>query len=348
LFAPGKSNLTAGKGWFFIREAMRVLSTETPALFDAAVTEAARLLTAGEIVAVPTETVYGLAGNALDAAAVRRIFEAKGRPAHNPLIVHVASVEMARGCVAEWPERAEALARKYWPGPLTLVLPKASKIRDEVTAGGETVAVRWPSHPLMQAVIRACGFPLAAPSANRSNEISPTNAAHVIASLRGRVKLVIDGGQCQVGIESTVFDVMRNRVLRPGMISAEELKAVGGDVEGRSGVLRSPGMLEKHYAPRARVVLGSWRDSKEAREVVLQRGGKIETTRVIAHEKIPAEAGFAAVAVIPHDAEAYARALYAELHRCDEADAEMILIEMPPGGPEWEGIRDRLRRATGA
>lgn len=326
---------------------MRFLSTETPALFEAAVTEAARLLRAGDIVAVPTETVYGLAGNALDAAAVGRIFEAKGRPAHNPLIVHVASVEMARSCVAEWPERAETLVRKYWPGPLTLVLPKASKIPDEVTAGGETVAVRWPSHPFMQAVIRACGFPLAAPSANRSNEISPTNAAHVIASLRGRVKLVIDGGQCQVGIESTVFDVMRNRVLRPGMISAEELKAtIGGGGGDDRGALRSPGMLQKHYAPRARVVLGSWRDAKEARELVLRSGGKIETTRVIAHEKIPAEAGFAAVAVIPHDAEAYARALYAELHRCDEAGAEMILIEMPPSGPEWEGIRDRLRRAA--
>ena len=326
---------------------MRFLSTETPALFDAAVTEAARLLRAGEIVAVPTETVYGLAGNALDAVAVGRVFEAKGRPAHNPLIVHVASVEMARSCVAEWPERAETLARKYWPGPLTLVLAKAPKIPDEVTAGGETVAVRWPSHPFMQAVIRACGSPLAAPSANRSNEISPTNAAHVIASLRGRVKLVIDGGQCQVGIESTVFDVMRNRVLRPGMISAEELQATIGDGDER-GALRSPGMLEKHYAPRARVVLGSWRDGNEARELVFRSGGKIETTRVIAHEKIPAEAGFAAVAVIPHDAEAYARALYAELHRCDEAGAEMILIELPPGGPEWEGIRDRLRRAAGS
>ena len=324
---------------------MRVLSTETPALLNAAVTEAADFLRRGEIVAVPTETVYGLAANALDAAAVRKIFEAKGRPAHNPLIVHVASVEMARSCVAEWPARAEELARKYWPGPLTLVLAKAAVIPDEVTAGGETVAVRWPSHPFMQAVIRRCGFPLAAPSANRSNEVSPTNVGHVVASLEGGVHLAVDGGQCQVGIESTVFDVVSNRVLRPGMISAKELEAQSGSEEG--GVLKSPGMLEKHYSPRARMVLANWKSPKEAVELALRDGGKLEQTWVIAHDVIPTDARFRAVAVIPHDVEAYARALYAELHRCDEAGAEMILVEMPPSGPEWEGIRDRLRRAAG-
>lgn len=324
---------------------MKILSTETPALFDAAVEEAARLLMAGEIVAVPTETVYGLAGNALDAEAVGRIFKAKGRPAHNPLIVHVASVEMARRCVSAWPERAEGLARKFWPGPLTFVLPKAANIPDEVTSGGDTVAVRWPSHPFMQAVIRRCGFPLAAPSANRSNEVSPTNVAHVVASLAGRISLAIDGGQCQVGIESTVFDVMRNRVLRPGMISARDLEGVT-DADA-SGPLRSPGLLEKHYSPRARIVITAWKNSGEAKEIALQNGGRLEATRVIAHEIIPTNVAFAGVAVIPHDPEAYARALYAELHRCDESRAELILVEMPPTGPEWEGIRDRLRRAAG-
>jgi L-threonylcarbamoyladenylate synthase len=324
---------------------MRVLSTETSAQFEAAVAEAVRLLKAGEIVAVPTETVYGLAANALDPTAVRKIFEAKGRPAHNPLIVHVASIEMARGCIAEWPRRAEELARKYWPGALTLVLPKAKNIPDEVTARGETVAIRWPSHPFMQAVIRACGFPLAAPSANRSNQVSPTNVVHVVKSLQGRVNLAIDGGQCQVGIESTVYDVLHNRVLRPGMISADELNATVS--AGENKVLRSPGLLEKHYSPSARIILGHWENAHEARQLVLRSGGKIDATRVIAHERIPVDAGFAAVAVIPHDAEAYARALYAEFHRCDESGAQFILIETPPGGPEWEGIRDRLRRAAG-
>lgn len=324
---------------------MKVLKTETAALFEAAVEEAVRLLRAGEVVAVPTETVYGLAGNALDAAAVRRIFEAKGRPAQNPLIAHVASLEMARECVAEWPERASELAGKYWPGALTLVLPKAAKIPDEVTAGGDTVAVRWPSHPFMQAVIRRCGFPLAAPSANRSNEISPTNAAHVVGSLEGRIPLVVDGGDCNVGIESTVFDVLRNRVLRPGMISARELGATsGGEVEG---VLRSPGMLKKHYSPRTKMVVAAWADAAQTKLIAAAAGARVERTRVIAYNKIPMNLGFAAVAVIPEDADAYARALYGELHRCDEAGADLILVEMPPNGAKWEGIRDRLRRAAG-
>lgn len=325
---------------------MKVLSTETAALFEIAAVEAARLLQAGEVVAVPTETVYGLAANALNSAAVRKVFEAKGRPNNNPLIVHVASIEMARACVAEWPSRADELARKYWPGPLTLVLRKSPTVPNEVTAGGDTIAIRWPSHPFMQAVIRKCGFPLAAPSANRSNEVSPTNVAHVVASLDGRVPLAVDGGHCQVGIESTVLDVLGNRVLRPGMISADELGATL-PTAARGEFLQSPGLLEKHYSPRARVVIGEWQNAQQARELVLRNGGKIEMTRVIAHEQIPADAGFVGVAVIPHDAEAYARALYGELHRCDESGAELILIEKPPAGPDWEGIRDRLRRAAG-
>lgn len=318
---------------------MRTLSTETPALFDAAVEEAAALLRAGEVVAVPTETVYGLAANALDARAVRRIFEAKGRPAHNPLIVHVASLEMARGCAAEWPARAEELAREFWPGPLSLVLPKAASIPDEVTAGGSTVALRWPSHPFMQAVIRRCGFPLAAPSANRSNELSPTNASHVP---EGLAQLVIDGGQCQVGIESTVFDVMADRVLRPGMIA---LDSRGSAAKGE-GPLRSPGMLEKHYSPRARLVVGSWKNRGEAIEIARKLGVDLERASVIAHEVIPADETFASVSVIPQDAEAYARALYGELHRLDALGVKLILVEAPPEGAQWEGIRDRLRRAS--
>jgi L-threonylcarbamoyladenylate synthase len=172
-----------------------VLSTHTAALFQVAVKRAAELLRAGEVVALPTETVYGLAANALDARAVARIFEIKGRPANNPIIVHVASLEMARRCVANWPAAAEKLARAFWPGPLTLVLPRANEIPDIVTASGQTVGVRWPSHPFIQAVIRECGFPLAAPSANPSNQISPTNADHVSKGLGGKIPLIVDGGQ---------------------------------------------------------------------------------------------------------------------------------------------------------
>jgi L-threonylcarbamoyladenylate synthase len=324
---------------------MKVLSTETPALFNAAVEETARLLNAGEIVAVPTETVYGLAANALNPAAVHKIFEAKGRPAHNPLIVHVASIDMARNCVADWAQHAEQLATKHWPGPLTLVLPKAAAIPSEVTAGGDTIAVRWPSHPFMQAIIRKCGFPLAAPSANRSNQVSPTNVAHVIAGLEGRIALAIDGGQCQVGIESTVYDVLLKRVLRPGMISARELDATTAAHE--KGALRSPGLLEQHYSPRAKLLVAQWSLPAQSKLIASAAGFSPPQTWVIAYNRIPMNLGFAGVSVIPEDAEAYARALYSELHRCDEAGAKMILVEMPPSGPEWEGIRDRLLRAAG-
>src|SRR6266576_3236320 len=211
--------------------AAEIISTYTPALFAAAVKRAAELLHAGGLVALPTETVYGLAANALDAKAVSHIYEVKGRAAHNPIIVHVASVAMARRCVTNWPALADELATAFWPGPLTLVLPKAEDIPDIVTAGGATVGVRWPSHPFIQAVIRECGFPLAAPSANLSNRISPTNAGHVRRQLGDKLPLIVDGGPSQVGIESTVLDLTAAapRVLRPGMIHEEALLAVSSE-----------------------------------------------------------------------------------------------------------------------
>ncbi|MEK7780629.1 MAG: L-threonylcarbamoyladenylate synthase, partial [Verrucomicrobiota bacterium] len=244
-----------------------ILSTHTAALFAAAVQRAVELLRAGEVVALPTETVYGLAANALDAKAVAKIYEIKGRPAHNPIIVHVADVEMAKQCVTEWPASADQLAKSFWPGPLTMILPRTQIIPDLVTAGGATVGVRWPSHPFMQAVIRACGFPLAAPSANLSNSISPTNANHVSKQLGDQLALIVDGGQAQVGIESTVIDLVAQppRVLRPGMIHEESLLAALGDcrlpiadcrlADQNVSELRSPGLLKKHYSPKAKLVV---------------------------------------------------------------------------------------------
>ena len=330
-----------------------ILSTHTKALFDAAVQHAAALLRAGEVVALPTETVYGLAANALDANAVAKIYAIKGRPAHNPIIVHVAGVEMAMRCVSHWPTDARKLVKSFWPGPLTMVLPRAKIIPNVVTADGDTVGVRWPSHPFIQAVIRDCGFPLAAPSANPSNEISPTNAAHVAKKLAGKIALVVDGGQSQVGIESTVIDLTANppRVLRPGMIHEASLLAVLGDLKSQiqhpnSATLRSPGLLAKHYSPKARLVVLSWHDATDLREQLKTQNPKPETCHIIAHTRIPAEGSFASVSVIPHDAEAFARALYAELHRCDEAGAELIVIEALPDAPEWRAIADRLRRAA--
>ncbi len=327
-----------------------VLPTHTRALFLAAVARAVELLRAGEVVALPTETVYGLAANALDAKAVARIYEVKGRPAHNPVIVHVASVEMAKRCVADWPAPAEKLAKAFWPGPLTLVLPRAKNVPDIVTAGGETVGVRWPSHPFIQEVIRACDFPLAAPSANLSNQISPTNAGHVAKQLK--IKLIVDGGQAQVGIESTVIDLTVNppRLLRPGMIHEQALMAVtgrlavGGTQSGE--VLKSPGQLTKHYAPKAKLLVLKWRDEMDLNHQLSTINPQLSRPHVIAHTHIPSQAGFSGVSVIPHDAEAFARALYGELHRCDELGAELIVVEAPPETSEWRAIGDRLKRAS--
>jgi L-threonylcarbamoyladenylate synthase len=330
-----------------------VLSTHTPELFQKAVRRAAELLRAGEVVALPTETVYGLAANALDEAAVAKIFQIKGRPSHNPIIIHVAGNEMAQACVTQWPELAERFSKSFWPGPLTLVLPRAGKIPGNVTAGGETVGIRWPSHPFIQAVIRECGFPLAAPSANLSNQVSPTNAEHVRAQLAGKIPLIVDGGQSQVGIESTVLDltVSPPKILRPGMIHAESLTAVGGEIqisnsEFKISDLRSPGLLKKHYSPKAKLLVLNWRDDAELKFKIQNSKFKIENCFIVAHTRIPAGKYFADVSVMPHDAEAFARALYAELHRCDAAGAELIVVEAPPDLAEWSGIADRLRRAA--
>jgi L-threonylcarbamoyladenylate synthase len=330
-----------------------ILSTHTPALFADAVKRAAELLRAGEVVALPTETVYGLAANALEKNAVAKIFQIKGRPARNPIIVHVVGNEMAKSCVKTFPALAEKLSKSFWPGPLTLVLPRAEKIPPIVTAGGETVGIRWPSHPFIQAVIRECGFPLAAPSANLSNQISPTNAAHARAQLGGKIPLIVDGGQSQVGIESTVLDltVSPPRILRPGMIHAEALAAAGLPIADcrlpiETGALKSPGQLQKHYAPKAKLLVLNWRDESDLQSQIGNRQSAIGNVHIIAHTRIPAGENFADVSVMPHDAEAFARALYAELHRCDAAGAELIVVEAPPESPEWSGIADRLRRAA--
>jgi len=327
-----------------------ILPTHTPALSASAVHRAVELLRAGEVVALPTETVYGLAANALNPEAVARIYEVKGRPAHNPIICHVASHELARRCVAEWPSLADQLARAFWPGPLTLVLPRADVIPDIVTANGPTVGIRWPSHPFMQAVIAACEFPLAAPSANLSNGLSPTSAEHVRKQLDGRIPLIADGGQSQVGIESTVVDVTTKpaRVLRPGMIHEEALLAVTGELAtgATAGVLRSPGLLRKHYSPRAKLMVLNWRDEAELRGALAALQLPPETTCIVAHSHLPAGRDWLRVSVVPHDAEAFARALYAELHHCDEAGAATIVVESLPNTLEWRAIADRLARAA--
>ena len=321
-------------------------STEIqPADAPGALGQAAQLLGRGQLVALPTETVYGLAADARSPGAVARIFKAKGRPAGNPLIVHVDSVEMAQGCVAAWPSAAAQLAGAFWPGPLSLVLPKADLIPDIVTAGGPTVAVRCPAHPVMRAVLAKCGFPLAAPSANRSNRVSSTRAEHVVDQLGGHIPLVLDGGSCDIGIESTVLDLTGDTpiLLRPGSISLGQLQAVIGPVAvaklpGGGERLKSPGQLPRHYTPRAKLVVCG--------DLAAALGQADEATHVIAREPASATWPGELWHRLPEAAPDFARGFYDTLHRCDRLGAETILVQALPDDDEWAALRDRLNRAA--
>jgi L-threonylcarbamoyladenylate synthase len=267
----------------------------------------------------------------------------------------VANLELARRCVSAWPPVADQLAAAFWPGPLTLVLPRSQEIPPLVTAGGATVGVRWPRHPLIQAVIRACGFPLAAPSANRSNGISPTTAEHVRKDLGSAIALIIDGGPCDVGIESSVLDLASAtpRLLRPGLISAESLQTVLAGCQVAIGgpsslIARSPGQMPRHYSPKARLVLLQWRDESDLAAQVTALGSPRDKIHIITRRPIQNEAQYARIAYIPPDAKAWSRKLYAELHRSDDAGAELIIVETPPPEEPWRAIADRLHRAAHA
>lgn len=233
---------------------------------SAALDEAAALLRQGKLVAIPTETVYGLAANALDPAAAKAIYAAKGRPSDNPLIVHVSSLEEVAPLVRELPAALERLAGRFWPGPMTVILPKSGRVPKETSGGLDTVAVRMPAHPVARELIRRAGVPLAAPSANLSGSPSPTCARHCVDDLTGRVDAIVDGGECDVGVESTVLTLCTDppRVLRPGAVTLEMLREVLPDIEYDPGVFEhlpddrkvaSPGMKYRHYSPKARVVL---------------------------------------------------------------------------------------------
>jgi L-threonylcarbamoyladenylate synthase len=313
---------------------------------SAEIDRAARLLRAGCLVAFPTETVYGLGANALDAEAVSRIYTVKRRPLTSPLIVHVASTEMTQSLVADWPEAAERLARFFWPGPLTLVVTKLvvekqPAIPDIVTAGLSTVAVRMPAHPIAQALIRAARVPLAAPSANRFTELSPTTADHVRHSLGSDVDLILDGGPCQVGIESTVLSLAEPKptLLRPGGIPRMALEAIIGPVaiaqELESGAHPSPGMHPRHYSPRTTLYLaadGRLPDQGQEKGLYLRYQHPPSRTNVTVHQ-------------MPKSAADYAAVLYDVLHQADAENYNWIAVDLPPGAPEWEAVHDRLRRA---
>jgi L-threonylcarbamoyladenylate synthase len=318
-----------------------------PATLD----RAAAILCRGGLVAFPTETVYGLGAHALHAAAIRRVFAAKGRPAYNPLIIHVADLHQARRLVRRWPPEAQALATAFWPGPLTLVLPRGDNVPDLVTAGLPAVALRVPAHPVALGLIRAARLPVVAPSANRSGAVSPTRAGHVVNGLGDRVDLILDGGETALGIESTVVDLSGDEplILRPGALPATEIERHTGPL-GRPGATdgpprhASPGLLDRHYAPRARLVLFDDRDRQTTADLIRAAvsAGQIAGGLLLA----PLDAPLDRAVSMPGDPEGYARRLYAELHEMDAHHCDLIVVERVPEGAAWEGVRDRLRRAA--
>lgn len=323
---------------------------------DASIARAADALVRGDLVAFPTETVYGLGARADQSDAVRRIYAKKGRPAHNPSIVHCLTVEGAFALAADVPARARALAEAWWPGPLTLILPvRPGAVAEEVTAGGPTVAVRVPAHPVARALLAACRLPIAAPSANRSTRISPTTAEHVEKSLGADV-LVIDGGATGFGIESTIVDVTREPfvVLRRGSVTLAELSRFAdvvdkGDIVANEGeVHRAPGTASRHYAPRVPLVVARREELvAAAREGAERAGAAPSDVGLLVLEPAPAglDGGSRTIA-LPRDPERYASALYASLHRLEDGGAVMIVVEEVPGDESWAAIRDRLTRAA--
>ncbi len=295
--------------------------------------KAAEILRAGGLVVFPTETVYGLGANALDAAAVRKIYELKQRPATSPLIVHVNSTEQAKELAAEWPPEAERLAREYWPGPLTIVVPKKPMIPDVVSAGLQTVGLRVPRHVVARALLQEAGIPVAAPSANRFTQLSPTRAQHVRDAFGAETPFLLDGGPCEVGIESTVIAATGYglEVLRPGMAFVEEATAVESEsIEGKSH--RAPGMHRKHYSPRTRVLLVS--------------GGQLPPTGRGAYLYTQTRAEAAELRQMPGTPEEYAAHLYGVLHELDRGGFDWIAVELPPDEKQWAAVRDRLTRAA--
>ncbi len=324
-----------------------VLAVDARAPQPERIARAAAALRAGCLVAFPTETVYGLGALALDADAVRRIFAAKGRPAHNPLIVHIADISEVSQVAASWPDAAERLARRFWPGPLTLVVPRGAAVPDATTAGGPTVALRVPAHPVALALLRATGAPIAAPSANRSGELSPTRAEHVLRGLDGRIDLVLDAGPTTGGVESTVVDVSKSppRLLRPGLIGPAELEAVIGPIVRPSAIqtdaaLPSPGMLPRHYAPRTPLECSA--DGRGRVEEWLRSGARVGWLT-----PAPTLTSPLLIAIpTPTDPAGYAAMLYEALHMLDGAGLDRIVVDLPPDGDEWLAVRDRLARAA--
>ena len=311
----------------------------------AEIERAVALLGAGELVAFPTETVYGLGADASNPAALARIFAAKGRPRSHPLIVHLSGLAAARDWASELPDAAARLAGAFWPGPLTLVLPRSSRVPDAVTGGQSSVALRVPAHPVARALLAAFGRGIAAPSANRYGRISPTRAADVRAELGDRVAMVLDGGDCTVGLESTIVACLDGRVtlLRPGSISRSQVADVVGQVDDPGAdAPRTPGGARSHYAPGTPLSVVEAPRLHEAVEGALAEGLRV----AVLARSAPMTVSGVAWRRMPTEAPAYGRALYAALRELDAAGAGRILVEAVPDGEAWAAVADRLARAA--
>jgi len=309
--------------------------------------QAVSVLRAGGRVAFPTETVYGLGADAGNPAAVRGIFEAKGRPSTHPVIVHLADGAQLGGWARDVGESARLLARRFWPGPLTLVLSRASGVSDVVTGGQDTVALRVPSHPVARRLLARFGNGIAAPSANRHGRVSATTADHVRREFGTAVECVLDGGESGIGIESTIIDLSRGRaaMLRPGWITARDIENVLGAplAAPAAGAPRAPGTLAAHYAPRTPLTLAEGDLALELAASLTRQGRRVAMLARAAGR--PLLQGLEWVAG-PRDAAGYAHVLYANLRRLDEAGCDAIIVERPPQAPEWAAINDRLDRAA--
>ncbi len=312
----------------------------------ARIEEAAARLNAGELVAFPTETVYGLGADAANPLAVARIFAAKGRPASHPLIVHVSGIAAAREWTASMPEQGLRLAEAFWPGPLTLVMPRAGHVLDAVTGGQASIALRAPAHPVARALLAAFGRGIAAPSANRYGRISPTRAADVREELGDRVALVLDGGDCEVGLESTIVACLDGRVtlLRPGAVSRSQIADIVGAVADPDAYApRAPGRQRSHYAPRTPLAII---DAGALPAAVARAGAAGERIAVLARSAAPPVASELVWRQMPPRPAGYGRALYATLRELDRAGVSCILVEALPPDEAWAAIADRLARAA--
>ena len=297
-----------------------------------AIAMAGKVIRDGGVVVMPTETVYGLACNGLDPQAVQRVYEIKSRPSENPLILHLSSLDQLSVVASSWPPIAEKLAKKFWPGPMTLVLPKSDRVPDITTGGNPTVAVRIPAHPIARAIIEAAQCPVAAPSANVFMGLSPTDVNDIDPIIQLEVETIIDGGPCEIGLESTVIDLTSETpvILRPGLVTRADIQAVLGHPLGHmppNSMRNSPGMYRRHYAPKARVILVEELKNSQAG---LTFNDPENTSQVR----------------MPRDPRAYAATLYSALRKLDEDGCSEIYVATPPTGDEWEAANDRLAKAS--